>query len=114
MPMEKLRPWLRRKFPGRPVCSVFGFDAEPAPTASEVLDDAVKAHNAGYEIDEKELSEKTGYTLRLAPPAPAPGVPGGGFGLLNAKTPLQFGCGPLQNARKGAEAQDTPPEPAPP
>ena len=110
---QLVAPWLRRKFPDRPVCSVFDFDAEPAPTASEVLDDAVKARQAGYEIDEKELSEKTGYTLRLAPPPPAPGAPGGGFGLLNAKTPLQFGCDPLQNARKPGEAQDTPPEPAP-
>ena len=110
---QLIAPWLRRKFPDRPVCSVFDFDAEPAPTASEVLDDAVKARQAGYEIDAKELSEKTGYTLKAAPQAPAPGGFGGGGLALNRKTPLQFGCDPLQNARKPSDGEPTPPEPAP-
>ena len=110
---QLVAPWLRRTFPGRPVCSVFDFDAEPAPTASEVLDDAVKARQAGYEIDAKELSEKTGYTLKAAPQAPAPGGFGGGGLALNRKTPLQFGCDPLQNARKPSDGEPTPPEPAP-
>ena len=110
---QLVAPWLRRKFPNRPVCSAFGFDAEPAPTASEVLDDAVKARQAGYEIDAKELSEKTGYTLKAAPQAPASGGFGGGGLALNRKTPLQFGCDPLQNARKPSDGEPTPPEPAP-
>lgn len=107
---QLVAPWLRRKFPDRPVCSVFDFDAEPAPTASEVLDDAVKARQAGYEIDAKELSEKTGYTLKAAPQAPAPGGFGGGGLALNRKTALQFGCGPLQNARKGEDGKSPAPE----
>ena len=107
---QLVAPWLRRKFPGRPVCSVFDFDAEPAPTASEVLDDAVKARQAGYEIDAKELSEKTGYTLKAAPQAPAPGGFGGGGLALNRKTALQFGCEPLQNARKGEDGKSPAPE----
>ena len=107
---QLIAPWLRRKFPDRPVCSVFDFDAEPAPTASEVLDDAVKARQAGYEIDAKELSEKTGYTLKAAPQAPAPGGFGGGGLALNRKTPLQFGCDPLQNARSSSDGKSPVPE----
>ena len=91
---QLVAPWLRRMFPGRPVCSVFDFDAEPAPTASEVLDDAVKARSAGYEMDADELSEKTGYTLRPAPqPAQTPFPQSGSFAnakpapLLNSRTP---------------------------
>ena len=122
---QLVAPWLRRMFPGRPVCSVFDFDAEPAPTASEVLDDAVKARSAGYEMDADELSEKTGYTLRPAP-GPDSGLSGpsgaedlsfrGGAALnLNsggAPSPQdrRFAiANPLQNARKGSEVHLPPP-----
>ena len=102
---QLVAPWLRRMFPGRPVCSVFDFDAEPAPTASEVLDDAVKARSAGYEMDADELSEKTGYTLR-----PAPQAPDGGFGGAPSPQKPRFAiANPLQNARKGSEVHLPPP-----
>lgn len=110
---QLVAPWLRRKFPGRPVCSVFDFDAEPAPTASEVLDDAVKARQAGYEIDAKELSEKTGYTLKAAPQAPVGGVPGGGGFALNARMPLQRPIPALQRGVPPSGGENARPEPAP-
>lgn len=110
---QLVAPWLRRTFPGRPVCSVFDFDAEPAPTASEVLDDAVKARQAGYEIDAKELSEKTGYTLKAAPQAPAPGGFGGGGLALNSRMPLQRPISALQRGVRPPERENAHPEPAP-
>ncbi len=110
---QLVAPWLRRKFPDRPVCSVFDFDAEPAPTASEVLDDAVKARQAGYEIDAKELSEKTGYTLKAAPQTPVGGVPGGGGFALNARMPLQRPIPALQRGVSPPGGENARPEPAP-
>ena len=105
---QLVAPWLRRMFPGRPVCSVFDFDAEPAPTASEVLDDAVKARSAGYEMAADELAEKTGYTLRPAPEPGAGAVPGSQFPvsrspLLNSRKP-ETGNGKPETPRTALSA----------
>lgn len=104
---------LGRLFPGRPVLAQFAWDTEAKRTGREALEEAGLARNAGLEIDRAQLEEMTGYTLRPAPQAPAPG----GFGLPNsgagAGMPDSGLAKPLQNARKPGEAQDTPPEPAP-
>lgn len=75
-------PLLAREFPGAPVLAYFELsltrDIDPATVVAQALTLA----KAGYEIDPAQLSEKTGFTLKLrdyplpqtAPP-PAPNFP---------------------------------------
>ena len=51
-------------FPGQPKLAYFTMDASTPKSATEVLDCAVKATQAGYEIDEVQLSEMTGFKLK--------------------------------------------------
>ena len=65
---------LDRAFPGRPHLAYFAFDTEAVPSPGEVFDDATKAKNAGYLIDQADLEERTGYKLvKDESPAPQPG-----------------------------------------
>lgn len=67
---------LDRAFPGRPHLAYFAFDTEAVPSPGEVFDDATKAKNAGYLIDQADLEERTGYKLvKDEAPAPQPGAP---------------------------------------
>jgi hypothetical protein len=49
----------------------FSLAAREETAPGSILDDAVKAKNAGLSVDPIEMSEKTGYTLTAAPAAPA-------------------------------------------
>ena len=51
-------------FPGQPKLAYFNMDTATPKSATEVLDCAVKATQAGYEIDEVQLSEMTGFKIR--------------------------------------------------
>ena len=51
-------------FPGQPKLAYFTMDSSTPKSATEILDCAVKASQAGYEIDEVQLSEMTGFKLR--------------------------------------------------
>lgn len=65
---------LDRAFPGHPHLAYFAFDTEAVPSPGEVFDDATKAKNAGYLIDQADLEERTGYKLvKDEAPAPQPG-----------------------------------------
>jgi hypothetical protein len=69
---------LRSAHPGEPHLAYFELQ-KPAKDSSPsiILGDAKLAGEAGYEMDENELSEKSGYTLtKKAVPAPASAVPG--------------------------------------
>ena len=58
-----VRKLLDNAFPGKPHLAYFDLDYDVSIKPSDILNDAVLAKNAGYMMDEKELSEKTGYTL---------------------------------------------------
>lgn len=58
------KPFLARTHQGEPVLAYFEFAKVETQQTSKVLEDAGKAADAGFAIDEKELSEKTGYKLR--------------------------------------------------
>ncbi len=89
-------PLLAAQFPGQPVLAYFELDTAEQQSPSAFLDDAVKAKNAGFQMDAQQLSEKTGYTLTLAAvpvlPGPVP-EPAPGAGL----------SGPLLNRAPGAD-----------
>lgn len=70
---------LERRFPGRPKLAEFRLDTTPKPTADEMLDLAGKAASAGFEMDEKELTQATGWTIRRKPDATGDGF-GGSLG----------------------------------
>lgn len=70
---------LAEKFPDAPVLAYFKLAANEETDAGAILDHAVKASQAGLQIDHVQLSEKTGYTITPAP-VPAGGtLPPGNF-----------------------------------
>jgi phage gp29-like protein len=75
------RPLLARMFPGQPQLAYFELAATRSLDPADVISQALMLARAGYEIDPAELSEKTGYRLKLRnyallpipkPPAPEP------------------------------------------
>jgi len=76
------RPLLEKLFPGQPHLAYFELAATRSLDPADVISQAFTLARAGYEIDPAELSEKTGYRLKLRnyallpipkPPAPEPG-----------------------------------------
>ena len=72
-------PLLQKEFPGQPPLVYFELAITRALDPATVVAQALTLAKAGYEIDPEELSEKTGYTLKLrdypllqtvTPPAP--------------------------------------------
>ena len=59
------RPLLAQHFPGQPVLAYFELAATREMDPQEVVNHALVLAKAGYEIDLTELSEKTGYKLKL-------------------------------------------------
>ena len=74
-------PLLAREFPGQPVLAYFELAMTRELDAATVVNQALALAKAGYEIDPAELSEKTGYTLKLRDYALAPvaHAPAGNF-----------------------------------
>ena len=58
-------PLLAKFFPGEPQLAYFELAATRSLDPGDVIDQALKLARAGYEIDPAELSEKTGYRLKL-------------------------------------------------
>ena len=59
-------PLLAESFPGQPVQAYFEFSPGTSDESAQVVEDAVRLSEAGYVIDPKEISEKTGYTIGRA------------------------------------------------
>lgn len=59
-------PLLNQFFPGQPVQAYFEFSPGTSDESAQVVEDAVRLSQAGYVIDPKEISEKTGYTIGRA------------------------------------------------
>jgi phage gp29-like protein len=59
------RPLLEQQFPGQPQLVYFELAATRSLDPAEVINQALTLAKAGYEIDLAELSEKTGYRLKL-------------------------------------------------
>ena len=59
-------PLLRQYFPDQPILAYFEFAPPAADEVSRVVRDAVELAKAGYQMDLRELSEKTGYKLGTA------------------------------------------------
>ncbi len=59
------RPLLARHFPGQPQLAYFELAATRSLDPGDVINHALTLAKAGYEIDPAELSEKTGYRLKL-------------------------------------------------
>ena len=68
------RRLLAAQFPGRPALALLDLDPTPAPSASEVFEDAGKAKAAGYLVDREDLENRTGYKL-IDLPEIAPQMP---------------------------------------
>lgn len=73
------RPLLAKHFPGQPQLAYFELAATRSLDPGDVISQALILARAGYEIDPAELSEKTGYRLKLRNyallPIPKPAMP---------------------------------------
>jgi phage gp29-like protein len=69
---QLVEPYLRAAYPGRPIAAYWQLAYRDEVDASQVVADAATLFAAGYQIDQAELGEKTGYTLRPAPVAAPP------------------------------------------
>jgi len=73
------RPLLEQVFPGQPQMAYFELAATQSLDPADVIAQALTLARAGYEIDPAELSEKTGYRLKLRNyallPIPKPPMP---------------------------------------
>jgi len=56
-------PLLNQFFPGQPVQAYFEFSPGTSDESAQVVEDAVRLAGAGYFMDPKEISEKTGHTV---------------------------------------------------
>ncbi len=65
---------LAAHFPNRPQFAYFDFRTEPQLSPAQVFEIAGAARTAGYIIDQAQLEEQSGYTLKPAPEPAAPGV----------------------------------------
>jgi phage gp29-like protein len=76
------RPLLARLFPGQPQMAYFELAATRSLDPADIITQALSLARAGYEIDPAELSEKTGFRLKLRNyallPLPKPAVPEAG------------------------------------
>jgi phage gp29-like protein len=59
------RPLLEKLFPGQPQLAYFELAATRSLDPEDIIAQALTLARAGYEIDPRELSERTGYGLRL-------------------------------------------------
>jgi hypothetical protein len=65
------KPLLERLHRGEPVLAYFNYAPVDEEDTGKIIDDAVKLHSAGLEVDADEMSEDIGRKLtRLAAPAP--------------------------------------------
>lgn len=55
---------LRERFPGQPALAEFQLYARPDFTPDEIADLAGKFDSAGFEMDAKEITQATGFTIR--------------------------------------------------
>ena len=87
------RPLLEKHFPGEPQLAYFELAATRSLDPEAIIAQALTLAKAGYEIDPRELSERTGYQLKLRdyallplPKAPKPeaGESGDGAAAENA------------------------------
>ena len=73
------RPLLEQVFPGQPQMAYFELAATQSLDPADVIAQALTLARAGYEVDPAELSEKTGYRLKLRNyallPIPKPPMP---------------------------------------
>ncbi len=70
---------LKRAFKGKPIMAEFQMETEPKPNAKDVLELAGLASSAGFTMDAEELSQRTGYTIRVKPEGDGGFGGGGGF-----------------------------------
>ena len=98
-------------FPGQPKLAYFNISTSLPKSAEEVLDCAVKADQAGFELDEVQLSEMTGFKLKKkqSPQAPQQEEPE----TETPETPKEY---PEEEAEKEdkEEVQNSSPKPEEP
>jgi phage gp29-like protein len=73
-------------FEGLPALAYFELAAQDKTDVGAVLEHALKATQAGYQMDPGELAEKTGYKLVVRPPSPGPGFGTAGYPPPTSRT----------------------------
>ncbi|MGH8019575.1 MAG: phage portal protein family protein [Opitutaceae bacterium] len=113
---QLVEAWLDQAFPGQPHAAYFRIAPEDKEDVTAVIDQMVKLGQAGFEIDEAEASERTGYKLTRRPPPPAT-LPWQGTGdrrqapgdpsFLTPSPAFASSTGPIRNRAAQAQAQES-------
>ncbi len=61
--------WLEEKFPGKPHAAYFALSANEETKVGEIIAHVGALALAGYQVDQEEVTERTGYTVTLKPAA---------------------------------------------
>ncbi len=101
------KPELTRLFPGQPVLAYFDLNVRQSPTTKEVISDIKDLSAAGYQVDQAEVSEMTGYEVELKA-APAAGTPVGTSGAPSGPIPAQDGPDPSADPITNRAPDDQP------
>ncbi|HEY1791553.1 MAG TPA: DUF935 family protein [Opitutaceae bacterium] len=90
--------WLDRQFPGKPHAAYFALSANEETKVGEIVAHITGLAAAGYQVDAEEVSERTGYTVKLrASPADADG-----------EDPIDPAAGGLDGKNSDPESGDPP------
>jgi hypothetical protein len=89
------KPLLARLYPNEPALAYFEFAAVDKEQTAKVLGDAKTAHEAGYRMEDGEISEKAGYKLTYVGDARAGAQKNGENSQLTA-APATAGPAPAQ------------------
>ncbi len=93
---DLVKPWLDAAFPGEAHLAYFRIAANEETDSSAIIEDVAKLSGAGFELDEAEVTERTGWTVKKKAPAPGAGMP-------NDQGPMPNGR-PFANRAQGDEA----------
>jgi hypothetical protein len=66
---------LAAAFPGQPICVQFAMSVKEPEDVGQMLDNAVKLEGIGYQTDEAEISQRTGFKINRVAAAPGDGGP---------------------------------------
>lgn len=100
---QLVTPWLNARFPGQPHVAYFRLAANEETDTSAIITDVKTLGEAGFDLDEGEVSERTHWNVRRKQAAPAPTLPGSPLSTLNSQ--LQT-LPAIRNRAAEAVAQD--------
>lgn len=88
---QLVQGWIAERFPGQQPVAYLKIAADQETDVAAIALEIKTLSEAGYQVDPKQVEEKTGYTVTLKPaPAPViPGAPATGSGSANPQSEIR-------------------------